>query len=364
MISLRRTSRLTHHPAGSSVRPMSDHHGPTPAYTQRQLSRAENKAREVEAKALESILEEDGLLTSEDLDAVLNAYENDIGPLNGAGVVVRAWVDPVYKKRLLQNGTEAAAELGFGGLQGEHLMVVENTPKVHNVVVCTLCSCYPWPLLGLPPFWYKSQAYRARIGGRPREVLSEFGLEIGPEREILVWNSSAQTRYMVLPQRPAGTGHMGEDELRGLVTRDAMIGVAEIGLDTKPGKTSADRRIADMPEQAALPRQSGELIFQDPWEGIAFAMAIALCEQRHYVWADFQAQLITQIAAADRQAPDTRPTYYECWLTALKILLMDRGIVSQKKFAIRATWLARMAVSPGSRSRMTPWLVRDFADEE
>ena len=338
------------------------HHGPTPAYTPRQLSRAENKAREVQAKALESLLEEDGVITPEDLDAVLNAYENDIGPLNGAKVVARAWVDPAYKERLLQNGAEAIAELGFGGLQGERLVVVENTPEVHNAVVCTLCSCYPWPVLGLPPFWYKSQAYRSRIGGRPREVLSEFGLEIGPEREILVWNSSAQTRYMVLPQRPAGTEDMNEDELLGLVTRDAMIGVAEVRLDTKPRETSAQRRVADMAGQAALPRQSGELIFQDPWEGIAFALAVALCEQGHYGWADFQTRLIAHIAAADRQEPDIRPTYYECWLNALETLLIDKDIVSQKKLTTRAGWLARMAAPSGSR--LMPWLGRDFSDEE
>ncbi len=228
--------RLTRLVSKRSVLPMSDqhdHHGPTSAYTQRQLSRVENKAREVQAKALESILEEDGLVTPADLDAVLDTYENDIGPLNGAKVVARAWVDPAYKERLLRNGAEAIAELGFGGLQGEQLTVVENTPGVHNAVVCTLCSCYPWPVLGLPPFWYKSPAYRSRIGGRPREVLSEFGLEIAPEREILVWNSTAQTRYLVLPQRPAGTQEMSEDELARLVTRDTMIGVAEVRRDTQ-----------------------------------------------------------------------------------------------------------------------------------
>jgi nitrile hydratase len=227
-----------------------DHHehGPTPAYTQRQLSKAENKAQEVRAKAIESLLEEDDLVTPQDLDAVIDAYENDIGPLNGAKVVARAWVEPAFKERLLLNGAAAIAELGFGGLQGERLMVVENTPSVHNAVVCALCSCYPWPVLGLPPFWYKSQAYRSRIGGRPREVLSEFGLEISEDREILVWNSSAQTRYMVLPERPAGTQHMSEDELAGLVTRDAMIGVAEVQLDSKTVETITHRRVADMPQ--------------------------------------------------------------------------------------------------------------------
>ena len=138
----------------------------------RQLTPAENRLREIRTKAIESILLEKGLVTPDSLDAVLNAYENDIGPLNGAQVVARAWVDPAYKERLLKDGTAAIAELGFGGLQGEHLVVVENTPSIHNVVACVLCSCYPWPVLGLPPFWYKSPAYRSRIGGRPREVLA------------------------------------------------------------------------------------------------------------------------------------------------------------------------------------------------
>ena len=353
---------MTGRSVGISLLDMSDqrgHYGPAPAYTQRQLSRAETKAREIQTTALGSVLEEDGLVTPRDLDAVVEAYENDIGPLNGAKVVARAWVDLAYKERLLQNGAEAIAELGFGGLQGEHLMVVENTPQVHNVVVCVLCSCYPWPVLGLPPFWYKSHAYRSRVGGRPREVLSEFGLEIGPEREILLWNSSAQTRYMALPQRPAGTEHMGEDELAGLVTRDAMIGVAEVRLDPKVRESSAQRRVADMAGQAALPRQSGELLFQDPWEGIAFALAVALCERGHYAWADFQARLIAHIAAAGRQEPTVRPTYYECWLAGLKSLLTDRGIVSRKKLTARASWLARMAAPRDGRM----WLVREFDED-
>ncbi len=339
-----------------------DAHGPTQAYTHRQLNKAENKAREVQAKAIESLLEEDDLVTPQDLDAVIDGYENDIGPLNGAKAVARAWVDPAFKERLLLNGAQAIAELGFGGSQAERLMVVENTPSVHNAVVCALCSCYPWPVLGLPPFWYKSQAYRSRIGGRPREVLSEFGLEISADREIFVWNSSAQTRYMVLPERPAGTQQMSEDELAALVTRDAMIGVAEVQLDTKTTPTITHRWVADMDAEAALPRQSGALVFQDPWEGIAFGMAVAVCEQGRYAWSEFQERLIAQIADADQQEPDVRPTYYECWLTALETLLLDKGILSKQKLNTRASWLARMASASGGR--MTPWLVRDFPDEE
>ncbi len=179
-------------------------------------------------EALESILQEKGLIDLKAVDSVIRTYEEDIGPMNGARVIARAWVDPGYKRRLLSNGTAAIAELGFGGPQGEHMVVVENTPKLHNVVVCTLCSCYPWPVLGLPPSWYKSPAYRSRIVREPRKVLAELGLELSGEVEIRVWDSSAEVRYLVLPRRPAGTESMGEDNLAQLVTRDAMIGVAEV----------------------------------------------------------------------------------------------------------------------------------------
>lgn len=282
-------STHTHHEAESVTTPP------------RQLTPAENRLREIRTKAIESLLLDKGLVTPDSLDAVLTAYENDIGPLNGAKVVARAWADSAYKERLLKDGTAAIAELGFGGLQGEHLVVVENTPGVHNVVACVLCSCYPWPVLGLPPFWYKSPAYRSRIGGKPREVLREFGLEVAESVEIYVWNSSAATRYMVLPERPAGTDQMSEDELSTLVTRDAMIGVAHVQLDKHPSNTTAERRVADMEGVAALPRKSGELIFQAPWEGEAFAMAVALCERDMYPWNEFQNHLITTIAVSEEQ---------------------------------------------------------------
>jgi nitrile hydratase subunit alpha len=181
---------------------------------------------EARARALESLLLEKGHLTAEAIDTLVSAYESDIGPLNGAKVVARAWVDPDYKRRLLEDGTSAIAELGFGGLQGEHMVVVENTPEVHNAVVCTLCSCYPWPVLGLPPAWYKAAPYRSRMVLEPREVLREFGTEVPDGVEVRVWDSSAEIRYLVLPERPAGTDGMSEDDLAGLVTRDAMIGVA------------------------------------------------------------------------------------------------------------------------------------------
>ena len=178
-------------------------------------------------KALESLLVEKGLLASDAVDRLVAAYEQDIGPLNGARVVARAWVDPTFKQQLLEDATPAMRELGIGGLEADHLVALENTTDVHNVVVCTLCSCYPWAVLGLPPSWYKSPAYRARIVVEPRAVLAELGLELEQTVEVRVWDSSAEIRYLVLPQRPEGTEDLNEDELAGLVTRDAMIGVAK-----------------------------------------------------------------------------------------------------------------------------------------
>ena len=180
-------------------------------------------------RALESLLIEKGLLSTEVVDAVVQTYEKDVGPMNGARVVARAWVDPGYKQRLLENGTAAIAELGIGGRGGgDKMVVVENTPAVHNMVVCTLCSCYPWPVLGLPPVWYKTPAYRSRAVLEPRKVLAEFGVELPDHVEVRVWDSSAEIRYMVLPLRPEGTEHLSETKLAALVTRDAMIGVARV----------------------------------------------------------------------------------------------------------------------------------------
>ena len=179
-------------------------------------------------KALESVLVEKEMVDRAELDAVVDTYENRVGPRNGAKVVARAWTDPAYKARLLANATEAIAELGYGGAQGEHMVVVENAPKVHNLVVCTLCSCYPWPTLGLPPVWYKSAGYRSRAVIDPRGVLREFGLEPPDDVEIRVWDSTAEIRYLVLPERPADTEHLTEAELAELVTRDSMIGVATV----------------------------------------------------------------------------------------------------------------------------------------
>ena len=179
-------------------------------------------------EALASLLTERGLIDQATIDTFVKTYEQSVGPMNGARVVAKAWTDPGYRARLLADGSAAIAELGYKGPQGEHIVVLQNTPAVHNVVVCTLCSCYPWPVRGLPPSWYKDPAYRSRVVREPRQVLREFGLELGDEVEIRVFDSSSEVRYMVLPERPAGTGNASEEDLAALVTRDAMVGVAKV----------------------------------------------------------------------------------------------------------------------------------------
>ena len=183
-------------------------------------------------KALESLLVDKGMVDPATLDAIIQTYETKVGPRNGARVVARAWIDPAFRRRLLTDGTAAIAELGYGGSQGEHMVVLENGPKVHNLVVCTLCSCYPWPVLGLPPTWYKSAPYRSRAVIDPRGVLREFGLHLSDEVEVRVWDSTADVRYLVLPERPPGTESLTEDQLAALVTRDAMVGVAKVTVAT------------------------------------------------------------------------------------------------------------------------------------
>ena len=179
-------------------------------------------------KSLESLLVEKGLVDRGALDALVDTFEHKIGPRNGARVVAKAWSDPAYKERLLADPDRAIAELGYSGQQGEHMVVVENTPTVHNLVVCTLCSCYPWPVLGLPPVWYKSAPYRSRSVIDPRGVLREFGMELSDDVDVRVWDSTAELRYLVLPERPAGTEGLSEEALAGLVTRDSMVGVGKV----------------------------------------------------------------------------------------------------------------------------------------
>ena len=186
-------------------------------------------------KALESLLVEKGLVDSATLDGLIDTMEHKVGPRNGARVVARAWVDAAYKRRLLSNAPAAIAELGYSSGQGDHMIVVENTPKVRNLIVCTLCSCYPWPVLGLPPVWYKSAPYRSRAVIDPRGILREFGTEVAEGVEVRVWDSTAELRYFVLPERPAGTEGMSEDQLAALVTRDSMVGVANVTLAPSGG---------------------------------------------------------------------------------------------------------------------------------
>ena len=187
-------------------------------------------------KALESLLVEKGLVDQAALDVLIDTYEHKVGPRNGARVVARAWVDREFKKRLLADASAALEELGYRGGQGEHMLVVENTPRIHNLVVCTLCSCYPWPVLGLPPVWYKSAPYRSRAVIDPRGVLREFGTELTEDVEVRVWDSTAELRYLVLPERPAGSENMNEEELSALVTRDAMVGVRKVTIDKAGGR--------------------------------------------------------------------------------------------------------------------------------
>lgn len=189
-------------------------------------------------KALETLLTDRGVVDPAAVDAILDLYEHRVGPRNGATVVARAWTDPEFRKRLLDDATEPLRELGFLGLQGEHMVALENTEEAHNIVVCTLCSCYPWSVLGLPPAWYKSHAYRSRVVMEPRVVLREFGVELPEEVEVRVWDSTAEVRYLVVPQRPAGTEGFDEAELADLVTRDAMVGTAVLP-DVAPGNHSA-----------------------------------------------------------------------------------------------------------------------------
>ena len=205
-----------------------DHDAPANPFLEKRHNAAETEVLEARTRRLEDLLTSKGIVSKGALDKLVELYENDIGPINGAKVVARAWIDSDYKTRLLTDATAAIGELGFGGMQGEHMVVVENSPDVHNVVVCTLCSCYPWPVLGLPPAWYKNLAYRSRVVIEPRAVLREFGLELPESMEVRVWDSSAEIRYLVLPERPERTTGWSEDDLATLVTRDTMIGVATV----------------------------------------------------------------------------------------------------------------------------------------
>jgi len=207
------------------------HDAPPNPYHQSRRSEQDDASLEKRVAGIENLLVEKGIVDRSALDKLVDIYENDLGPLVGARVVARAWCDAEFKSRLLRDASATLKEMDVGGLQGEHMVVVENTSAVHNLVVCTLCSCYPWPVLGLPPNWYKSAAYRSKVVIKPREVLEDFGTEVDDDVEVRVWDSSAEVRYLVLPQRPSGTEDYSEEELADLVERDAMIGVKKVSVN-------------------------------------------------------------------------------------------------------------------------------------
>ena len=255
-------------------------------------------------KALEALLTEKGLIDPAAIDTIVDIYENRVGPRNGARVVAKAWTDPEYRKRLLADATSAVAELGYAGPEGNHLVAVENSDHVHNIVVCTLCSCYPWPVLGLPPVWYKSFAYRSRAVIDPRGVLKDFGLELGRDVEVRVWDSSAEIRYLVIPQRPKGTAGMSEDALAAIVTRDSMVGVAKIAAPrasaAAPGGGAHEHGAHALNKLIEAARLDADHVFSAPWEARAFAIALKLSEAGHFSWDEFRDQLIAEVGASDQ----------------------------------------------------------------
>ena len=298
-----------------------DHHHPRPA-----------SEVELRARALEALLAERGLVSTDAIDAVVELYENDVGPQNGAKVVARAWVDDAYRERLLDaTPTPPSPSSGSRAPRATTWWWSANTPQVHNMIVCTLCSCYPWPVLGLPPTWYKSSPYRARAVSEPRAVLGEFGIELGDEVEIRVWDSSAEVRYLVLPMRPSGTEGWSEAELAEIVTRDCMIGTGAAGRARvgprmsagTPALATVDRELGDA---APLPRDNGELVFEEPWQGRALGMGVVALERSGATWPEFRRHLAAAIAARPEVEGESAATaYYACWLDALEAVLAERG---------------------------------------
>jgi nitrile hydratase alpha subunit/nitrile hydratase accessory protein len=288
---------------------------------------------EARARAVQSLLVEKGLLSTEAVEEIIATYEREIGPLNGARVVARAWTDPEYRERLLADATTAIAELDID-IEVHDVLIeaVPNTEETHNLVVCTLCSCYPWAVLGLPPTWYKSEAYRSRAVREPRALLeAEFGLELDEGIGIQVWDSTAEHRYFVLPQQPPGTEGFTEAELIELVSRDAMIGVDR--LDCPP---AADGGEADRTAVEAFGVAVEDPTFRAPWQARAFAVAVALAD-REYDWPVFRNRLVSKLDH-DRvpAAADTEASYYERWLSALEAVAIDRDLLSVPELRARA----------------------------
>ena len=300
-------------------------------------------------KALESLLVEKGLVDAAALDAIIDTYEHKVGPRNGARVVARAWTDAAYRQRLLTDATAAIAELGFGGRQGEHMIAVENTPKVHNLVVCTLCSCYPWPVLGLPPVWYKSSPYRSRAVIDPRGVLAEFGLELGEDVEIRVWDSTAEVRYLVVPERPAGSEHLSEEALAALVTRDSMIGV---------GPGPCPRRLArERGPRHGRHARPGSDRSRGRRAGVSRALGGAgpRPDPGHGAWGRWSIDASRHQRELIPGADYLAMSYYEKWLTGLIELMIKTGLVTRAEIeTARPAPDAKPATPPLTAERVPP----------
>ena len=296
-------------------------------------------------RAIQSLLVEKGMLSTDAIDEAIAAYEHDVGPQNGARVVARAWSDPAFKQRLLETPSDALAEFDFeAGTQ--HVQLKENTADTHNAVVCTLCSCYPWSLLGLPPTWYKTPSYRSRMVKEPRAVLSEFDVGLDDSVSVDVWDSSSEIRYMVLPQRPPGTEDYDEDELADLVTRDAMIGVERLDSSGETDPTAADGGETD-PESgfADLLGIDAEPTFDAPWQARAFGATVALYDEgATFDWSAFQRRLIEEIeTTTDPGADDASGAeriYYEQWGAALERLLVTHDVLGTTEIDDRAAEFA------------------------
>ncbi len=317
------------------------------------------------ARALQSLLTERGILSTDAVDEVIATYESDVGPMNGARVVARAWTDPEYREWLLADGIEAVADLDVSvNDEVMELRVIENTPETHNVVVCTLCSCYPWAVLGLPPTWYKSPAYRSRVVDEPRALLrEEFDTDLADDVDVEVWDSNSEVRYMVLPQRPEGTEDLSEAELAELVSRNAMIGVERLGdggaiasdggtrasgdgvgtaasagtgLDTSAtgGVDTADRPVPRVNDDGPT--------FAEPWMARLFALAVALTDEDEAgrAWGDFQRELVAELAANPGAEDGSDADYYEAWLAALERFLTGHDLVDEAALSARAAAFA------------------------
>ncbi|WP_348608202.1 nitrile hydratase subunit alpha [Halobaculum rarum] len=312
------------------------------------------------ARALQSLLTEKGVLSTDAVDEVIATYEGDVGPMNGARVVARAWTDPEYREWLLEDGIAAVADLDISvNDEVMELRVIENAPDTHNVVVCTLCSCYPWAVLGLPPTWYKSPAYRSRVVDEPRALLrEEFDTDLADDVDVEVWDSNSEVRYMVLPQRPEGTEDLSEAELAELVSRNSMIGVERLGdggaiasdggaRAARSANTGSD---ADADATAEIdtagkpvPRVDDDgPTFAEPWMARSFALAVALTDEDEpgRAWDDFQAELVAELAANPGAEDGSDADYYGAWLAALERFLTERDLVDEADFSARATAFA------------------------